>query len=45
MVRMQSLFVQSQMQLLTEQVKDMGETVSKSAMDSMKGPKKGDLSS
>jgi hypothetical protein len=41
MVRVQSLFVQSQMQALTEQAKDLGETVSKSAMDSMKGSKKG----
>jgi len=46
MVRMQSLFVQSQMQALTEQAKDLGETVSKSAMDSMvTGSKKADLSS
>ncbi|MGA8291259.1 MAG: phasin family protein [Rhodoplanes sp.] len=45
MVRMQSLFVQSQMQALTEQVKDLGETVSKSAMESMTGSKKADLSS
>ena len=41
MVRLQSLFVQSQMQALTEQAKDLGETVSKSAMDSMTGSKKG----
>jgi phasin len=41
MARMQSLFVQSQMHALTEQAKDLGETVSKSAMDSMKGSKKG----
>jgi hypothetical protein len=41
MVRVQSLFVQSQMQALTEQAKDLGETVSKSAMDSMTGSKKG----
>ena len=41
MVRMQSLFVQAQMQALTEQAKDLGETVSKSAMDSMTGSKKG----
>ena len=41
MVRMLSLFVQSQMQALTEQAKDLGETVSKSAMDSMTGSKKG----
>ena len=45
MVRMQSLFVQSQMQALTEQVKDLGETVSKSAIESMTGSKKADLSS
>ena len=41
MVRLQSLFVQWQMQALTEQAKDLGETVSKSAMDSMTGSKKG----
>ena len=41
MVRLQSLFVQSQIQALTEQAKDLGETVSKSAMDSMTGSKKG----
>ena len=38
---LQSLFVQSQMKVLAEQVKDLGETVSKSAMDSMKRFKKG----
>ena len=45
MVRMQSLFVQSQMQALTEQAKDLGETISESATDSMKGSRKADLSS
>ena len=45
MVRMQSLFVQSQMHALTEQAKDLGETVSKSAMESMKAQKRADLSS
>jgi hypothetical protein len=32
-------------QVLNEQVKDLGDTVTKIAMDSMKGSKKGDLSS
>ena len=36
LVRMQSLFVQSQMHTLSEQVKDLGETVSQAAMDSLK---------
>jgi phasin len=45
LVRMQTLFVQSQLQVLSEQVQDLGQTVSKAAMDSMKASKKGDLSS
>ena len=45
LVRMQTEFVQSQMQVLSEQVKDLGETVSKAAMDSKKTSKTGGLSS
>ena len=44
-VRIQTEFVQSQMKVLAEQVKDFGETVSKAAIDSMKATKKGGLSS
>jgi phasin len=36
LVRMQTEFVQSQIQVLSEQVKDMGETATKTAMDSVK---------
>ena len=32
MVRMQSLFVQSQMHALTEQAKDLGETISRAQL-------------
>jgi len=42
---MQTAFLQSQMQALGEQVKDLGETVSKAVMDSAKIPTKGGLSS
>ena len=35
-IRLLNDFLQSQMQLLTEQVKEFGETLSKVAMDSMK---------
>ena len=46
LVRMQTEFVQSQMQVLSEQVKDLGETATKSAMDSVKTQNnKGGLSS
>jgi phasin len=45
LVRMQTEFVQSQIQVLTEQVKDLGETATKSAMESVKTPGKGGLSS
>ncbi len=41
LVRMQTEFVQSQMQVLSEQVKDLGETATKNAMDSVKSPTKG----
>ena len=40
---MQTEFVQSQMNILSEQVKDMGNTISKASMDSIS--KKGGLSS
>jgi phasin len=45
LVRMQTEFLQSQMQALGEQVKDLGETISKAAMDSAKIPTKGSPSS
>ncbi len=45
LVRMQTEFVQSQMQVLSEQVKDLGETATKNAMDSVKTQNKGGLSS
>lgn len=44
LVRMQTEFLQSQMQALGEQVKDLGETISKAAMDNAK-PTKGGPSS
>ena len=42
---MQTEFVQSQMNVLSEQVKDMGNTISKASTDSMKSSKMGGLSS
>jgi hypothetical protein len=42
LVRMQNLFVQSQMQVLSDQVKGLGETINKAAMDSLKTSRKGD---
>ena len=36
LIRMQTEFVQSQIQVLSEQVKDLGETATKTAMESMK---------
>ena len=36
-IRMQTEFVQSQIQVLSEQVKELGETATKVAMDSLKG--------
>ena len=45
LVQTQTEFVQSQMQALTGQAKDLGETVSKAAMGSVKASKKGDVSS
>ena len=45
LIRMQTEFVQSQMQVLSEQVQDLGKTISKAATDSINTSKKGDLSS
>ena len=45
LTRMQTEFLQSQMQVLSEQVKDLGETVSKVAMDSKKPSETGGVSS
>jgi phasin len=45
LIRMQTEFVQSQMQVLSEQVQDLGKTISKAATDSIKTSKNGDLSS
>jgi hypothetical protein len=39
---MQNMFIQSQMQVLSDQVKGLGETINKAAMDSLKTPTKGD---
>ena len=36
LIRMQAEFVQSQIQVLSEQVKDLGETATKAAMESVK---------
>ena len=45
LVRMQTEFVQSQMSVLSEQVKDMGNTISKASTDSMQSSKMSGLSS
>ena len=45
LAKLQIEFIQAQMQALGEQVKDLGETISKAAMDSAKTPTKGGLSS
>ena len=45
LVRMQTEFAQSQMNVLSEQVKDLRETVSKASTDSMKSSIMGGLSS
>ena len=45
LVRMQTEFLQSQMQALGGEVKDLGETISKAAMNSAKTPTKGGPSS
>ena len=42
LVRLQSLFVQSQMQVLAEQVQELGKTASKAATASMKGSRNED---
>ena len=44
LVQIQTEFVQSQMKVLAEQVKDFGDAVSKAAIDSMKASKKSVLS-
>lgn len=41
LVRMQTEFVQAQMQALSEQAKDLGETYTKAAMETVKTPSKG----
>lgn len=41
LVRMQTEFVQSQMQVLSEQIKDLGETATRTAMDSVKTANRG----
>ena len=43
LVRMQTEFAQSQMNVLSEQVKDLGNTISKASTDSMKSSKMGGL--
>jgi hypothetical protein len=45
LAKLQMEFIQAQMQALGEQVKDLGETISKAAMDSRKTSKTGSLSS
>jgi phasin len=45
LVKMQTDFVQSQMQALSDQVKDLGETATKTAMDTVKTPTKGGITS
>ena len=42
---LQMEFVKAQMQVLTEEAKDLSETVAKAVMDSLKAPTKGGLSS
>ncbi|NVO17979.1 MAG: phasin family protein [Rhodoplanes sp.] len=41
LVRMQTEFVQTQMQVLSEQIKDLGDTATRTAMDSVKSAKNG----
>ena len=45
LTKLQMEFIQAQMQALGEQVKDLGETISKATADSAKTPTKGGLSS
>ncbi|RAI32294.1 phasin family protein [Rhodoplanes serenus] len=41
LIRMQTEFVQTQMQVLSEQIKDLGETATRTAMDSVKTGRNG----
>ena len=45
LAKLQMEFIQAQMQALSEQTKDLSETATKAAMDSLKIPTKGGLSS
>ena len=45
LTKLQTDFIQVQMQAMTEQAKDLGETVSKAAMGGFMGARKDDLSS
>jgi len=45
LLRLQTEFVQSQMQVLPAQVKDLGETIGKAALGGAKASRKGDVSS
>jgi hypothetical protein len=45
LAKLQMEFIQAQMQALTEQAKDLGETTTKAVIDSAKTPTKGGLSS
>ena len=45
LAKLQMEFIQSQMQAMTEQAKDLSETTTKLVMDSLKTPTKGGLSS
>ena len=45
LTKLQMDFIQAQMQAMTEQAKDLGETATKALMDSAKIPTKGGLSS
>ena len=44
-VKLQTEFIQSQMQAMTEQAKDLSETATKAVMDAVKGVGKGSLTS
>ena len=45
LIRVQTDFIQAQMQAMTEQAKDLSETATKALMDSVKTSTKGGLSS
>ena len=45
LTKLQADFVQAQMQAMTEQAKDLGETATKAVMDKLKTPTMGGLSS